>query len=218
MKLPAVLVNFSYDPEWLLRYPDIEPIVIYDRTEGPADHLLKYGAPVKKTPNLGDVDHDKLTWLIENYDNLPDVFLWSKTNLFKFISEDEFKKVRLNSAFTPLLTLSHRIYPDRFGAVNGYKGTEHGPIYCERQDVTDALFRVLDNRGHFNCWEDWARTFMLPVEQYIPFAPGGSYILTRETVHKHSRDIYEAMRDTLPYAQRPVEAHMCERSYFYLWR
>lgn len=218
MKLPAVLVNYGYDPEWLLRYPDIEPIVIYDRSDdGIERNLTKYG-PVKRTENLGDVDHDKLTWLVENYDNLPEVFLWSKTNLFKFISEDEFNKVRLNSTFTPLLTLNHTIYSDSFGPVNQYAGTEHGPIYCERTGVFNVLFRTLDNRGTFYSWDDWARTFQLPIEPYIPFAPGGSYILTREAVHKHGRDIYAAMRDSLPYATRPVEAQCCERSYFYLFR
>lgn len=215
--MKAFLVNYNFSPEWLKNYPDIEP-TIFDRSDDGIERNLQQYGPVYKTSNTGDVDFDKLSWLVENYDNLPDVFLWSKTNLFKFIGEEEFQKVRHNSSFTPLLTLNHRIYSDQLGPVNGYLGTPHGNIYCERTNVTNALFRVLDNRGVFSTWDDWAQAFALPKEPYIPFAPGGSYILTRETVHKHGRDIYAAMRDTLPYSQRPVEAHMCERSYFYLWR
>ncbi len=210
--MKAVLVNHAFDPEWLLRFPNIEPLVIYDRTDGPCDHLFKYGL-TKKTPNLGDVDYDKLSWLVENYDNLPEVFLWSKTNLFKFISEGEFKKVENNSTFTPLLTSSHRIYSDQWGQVNKYEGG----WYCERND--SWYFNAgLDNAGRFRNWSDWAMTFGLPQPQFIPFAPGGSYILTREKVRKHAKDLYEGMRDTLPYARRPVEAHLCERSYGLLWK
>ena len=213
--MKAVLVNYSYDPVWLKDYPDIEPI-IYDRTEGPADHLFQYG-PTIKTENRGDVDYDKLGWLIENYDNLPDVFLWSKSNVFKFISEEEFKKVRNNSSFTPLLTLNHRIYSDRFSEVNKYVPGVNGLIYAERAD--SWYFNAgLDNSGRFKSWQEWAHFFGLPQENYVPFAPGGSYILTREAVRKHAKDLYIAMRDTLPYAKHPVEAHCCERSYYYLFR
>ncbi len=209
--MKAILVNYKYEPDWLLRYPEIEA-TIYDRSDdGVERNLIRYGK-VYETKNMGDVDFDKLSWLIENYDNLPEVFLWSKTNLFKFIGEDEFKKVKNNSVFTPLLTVNHRTYSDRFGVVCKYEGG----IYKERND--SWVFNAgLDKSGRFMNWTEWANRFQLPNEAFIPFAPGGSYILTRERVHRHSKDLYEAMRETLPYAMHPVEAHLCERSYYYLW-
>lgn len=210
-KLPAVLVNYNYEPSWISRYPELEPI-IYDRSDdGIERDLTKYGQ-VYKTENRGDVDYDKLGWLIENYDHLPDVFLWSKTNVFKFVDEKDFQKALSKTSFNPLLKYDHRIYSDKYGEVNKYVGG----MYHERAD--SWFFHAgLDNSGRFHSWQDWCGTFNLPQEAYIPFTPGGSYILTRETVHKHSRDLYEAMRDTLPYATHPLEAHCCERSYFYLF-
>lgn len=210
--MKAILVNYRHDPTWLLEYPEIEPI-IYDRSDdGIERNLTKYGQVIN-TKNEGDVDYDKLGFLIEHYDNLPDVFVWGKSNLFKYVDEEFFKKAVLKGEFAPLLTLEHRIYSDKFGAVNYYQGD----IYKERND--SWYFNAgLDSSGQFRNWNDWALNFGLPRESYIPFPPGGNFILTRERVHRYGKDIYEAMRDTLPYAKHPVEAHLCERSYFYLWR
>ena len=210
-KLPALLVNYNYSPDWLLQYPEIQP-VIYDRSDdGIERNLPQYGATYK-TKNIGDVDYDKLGWLIENYDNLPDYFLWSKSNLFKFIAKEELDKIKDNKVFTPVLTQNHITYGDYNGTVCKYEGG----IYKERADSW-FFNQNLDTSGRFKNWGDWIRYFHLPEEHFIPFAPGGSYILTPESIHRYSKDFYEEMRNTLPYAQHPVEAHCCERSYWYLW-
>lgn len=210
--MKALLVNYCYEPAWLKEYPDLE-VTLYDRSDdGVERNLTQYGA-IYKTKNFGDVDYDKLSWLVENYDNLPDVFLWSKSNLFKFITKEEWDKVKDNKVFTPLLTQNHKTYSDKWGVVCKYEGG----IYKERAD--SWFFNAgLDTSGQFKSWDEWALHFDLPREGFIPFAPGGSYILTAEAIHRYSRDFYEEMRNTLPYAQRPVEAHCAERSYYYLFR
>lgn len=210
--MKAILVNYCFDPSWLLEYPDLEPI-IYDRSDdGIERNLTKYGQ-VLRTPNLGDADYDKLGFLIEHYDNLPDIFLWGKTNIFKYVDKDLFGWHLNKKEFAPLLKRDHRIYSDKFGAVNYYQGD----MYKERND--SWYFNAgLDNSGNFRNWNDWSLNFGLLREAYIPFPPGGNFILTKERVHRYGKDIYEAMRDTLPYARHPVEAHCCERSYYYLWK
>lgn len=210
--MKAILVNYNYNPAWLLDYPELE-VTIYDRSDDVVDRdLTQYGA-VYKTQNKGDVDYDKLSYLIENYDNLPDIFLWSKSNIHKFISDEDLREALKTQGFKPLLKPDHRIYSDKVGPVNKYIGS----IYGERNNSW-FFYAGLDTSGRFRNWSDWCVTFGLPREEFIPFAPGGSYILTRETVRKHSKDTYEAMRDILPYAMHPVEAHCCERSYYLLWR
>lgn len=209
--MKAILVNYNFTPDWLK--DEKLDVIMYDRSDdGIERDLTQYGA-VYKTKNMGDVDCDKLSYLIENYDNLPDVFLWSKSNLFKFITKEEWDLKKNNKTFTPLLTKNHKTYLDKFGEVCKYQGE----LYAERAD--SWFFNAgLDSSGRFRNWQDWANYFHLPQVGYIPFAPGGSYILTRETVQKHSKDLYEEMRNMLPYAMHPLEAHCCERSYYLLWR
>lgn len=190
---------------------------MYDRSDDGVERDLTQYGKVFKTENRGDVDFDKLSYLVENYDNLPDVFLWSKTNIFKFVDEETLKKALQDNVFKPLLKTDHKTYSDKFGEVNKYIGTAYGAMYAERAD--SWYFNTgLDSSGRFHNWQEWARNFRLPNDVYVPFAPGGSYILTSDVVRRHSKDLYEEMRDTLPYAKHPVEAHCCERSYFYLWR
>lgn len=209
-KIPFVLINYNYSPEWLSEYTE-HPITIYDRSDdGIGRNLAQYGA-VYKTPNIGDVDFDKLGYLVDNYDNLPNVFLWGKSNIHKFVEDEDLKKAIQKGVFAPLLKKDHEVYSDHFGQVNMYRGG----IYCERND--NWFFNATTPK-YFRTWDEWAVHFGLPREEFIPFAPGGNYILTRERVHRYSRDFYEEMRSFLPHCQRPAEAQACERSYFYLWR
>jgi len=215
-KIPAILINYCSDPTWLKDYPQLD-VTLYDRSDDGVPRDLTVYGKVIRSPNLGDVDFDKLTWLVENYDNLPEVFVWGKSNLFKFVDQESFNKSVQKSLFAPLLKLDHKTYYDQYGEVCKYVGTEHGAMYAERAD--SWYFNAgLDNKGNFRSWHEWAYAFRLPVEAFVPFPPGGNYILTRERVLRHSRDLYDEMRSTLNYAAHPVEAHCCERSYFYLWR
>lgn len=209
-KIPAILVNYNFTPDWLSRYPELE-VTLYDRSDdGIERDLTKYGA-VFKTENIGDADFDKLSWLVENYDKLPDIFLWGKSNMFKFVDEASFKKALEKREFAPLLKQDHETYSDKFGVVCKYEGG----IYKER---ADSWFFNATIPMYFKTWEEWCLHFGLPREAFIPFAPGGNYLLTRERVHRYSRDYYAEMRDTLPHVQRPAEAQAAERSYYLLWR
>lgn len=200
--MKAVLVNYEFTPTWLLA-SDLD-YHIFDRSSSreylkdfPQDRIIY-------KENIGNVDYDKLSYLVENYDNLPDVFLWGKTNLFKYISEEEWQKVANNKDFTPVLTQHHKTY-------EGVCYYEDG-IYHERIDLN------LFNRGNIKSQRDFMAMFNLPAPDFIPFAPGGNYILTRETVHRYPKEFYEKMRDVLPYTRLPDEAQFAERSYYLLWK
>lgn len=206
--LKACLVNYNHDPgDWWLEY-GIEARV-YDRSDDGVDR--KFAAQTVKTPNRGNVDYDKLMFLVDFYDELPEVFLWGKSNLFKYITKPEFEAVKDTKTFTPLIRQDHHTYRDQQGLVNYY--SPNG-VYNERND--SWYLGPHPARG-IDSWADWAKRFRLPNPAYLPFAPGGNYILTRETVHKHSRDLYEEMAETMPYTMLPGEAQLAERSYYLLW-
>ncbi len=211
MRTPAILVNYNYEPIWLKDYPNLD-VTIYDRSDdGIERNLTQYGKVIK-TKNMGDVDADKLLYLIENYDTLPDVFVWGKTNLFKYVDEQMFKTALAEKQFTPLLRFDHKVYSDRLGVVCRYAG----PMYEERND--SWFFNNPDLAKHCPDWTAWAQAFNLPIQPFIPFPPGGNFLLTRERVHRYSRDLYETMREALISEMHPAEAHAAERSYYLLWR
>lgn len=205
MKKILVNYNFKPDPEFLG-----EDYLVYDRSDSRewTEHLDPNR--VIYTENVGNADYAKLCYLADNYDDLPDVFLWGKTNLFKYVTEEEYDLVKDNVTFTPLLTQNHRTYSDALGTVCYYAGG----MYHERND--SWYFSQFSSK-YVSDFHEWARAMMLPDPSYLPFAPGGNYILTRDTVHKFSPDYYRKMADALPYQQLPAEAQCAERSYYMMW-
>ena len=205
----VILINHNFTPTWLL--DSGLDYYIYDRSDS-KEYLKDFPQErIRYTENRGNVDYDKLSYLVEFYDNLPDVFLWGKSNLFQFISPEEWDKVKDNKVFTPLLTQNHKTYSDRNGRVCYYAES----IYWERHDN----WFVQQFAFHIKTLDEFTDYLRIPrIGNYIPFAPGGNYILTKERVHRYSVDFYKKMRDTLPYTQLPAEAHFCERLYYSLWK
>lgn len=205
--MKAILVNHNYTPEWLKQY-DFD-YTIFDRSDS-KDYLKDFPQErIIYTSNVGNIDYDKLHYLIDNYDNLPEIFLWGKSNLFKYISQPEFDNLDLNH-FQPLLTQHHRIYSDSVGAVNYYQNG----MYYERND---SWYLKQHQPKYVANWEEWSRMFHLPNPAYLSFPPGGNFILTREKVHMYGKDMYERMAATLDYTTLPGEAQLCERTYHLLW-
>ncbi len=193
-----VLTHYSGDWEWVKEYTD--DFLIYNRTDEEIPNSIK-------RENVGDADYDKLTYLIDNYYNLPEVFLWSKSNLFKFITKEEFEKVKDNTDFTPLLTKNHKVYEPICRYI--------GDIY---EEINNSWYLLGVPAKHFDSYTEFARAYSLPNPDYLKFAPGGSYILTRERVHRYGKEFYEELAAMLPYCQRPGEAHFLERTYYTLWQ
>ena len=203
-----ILINYNFDPSWVKEYTN--DYLIYDRSE--TDECLKDIPKDKiiKTRNIGQVDYDKLGYLVDNYETLPDVFLWGKSNLFKFLTKNEFEFERYKISFTPLFTQYHKVgRPLCFYDDDG--------MYNELNEDAYIHISKFPNKN-YSSYSEFAHHFGLPNPEYLAFPPGGNYILTKEVVHRYPREFYQDMRSSLPYDVNPAEAHMCERSYYTLWK
>lgn len=199
--MKIIAVNYNFNPFWLKNYD----YLLYDRSD---NNILKHWPQgrIIRTENIGNADYDRLTYLIDNYDNLPKVFILCKSNLFKYITEDEFKKVKENQFFTPLLTQNHKVYEPICRYAEG--------IY---EEINNSWYASQFKRK-FNTYGDWANFMGLDNPEYLRFAPGGNYILTSDRVKRYPKEFYIKMRKTLEHAVLPAEAQYVERSYFILWQ
>lgn len=215
-----ILVNYNTDPSWVKEYTD--DYLIYDRSDDKSCLKNVDESKVIHTENYGHCDYDKLMYLIDNYDNLPEVFFWGKGNLWKHITKEEFDTLKDSNQFTPVLTQMHKeIRSDGSFEYIRRHGTDKDICF-----YSDKMFREYNNSWYlgsypakyFNSYGEFAKRFFLKNPEYLEFAPGGNYILTRETVHKYGVDFYKGLAEILPYCQLPGEAQMCERSYYNIWR
>lgn len=196
-----IISRYNQDLDWIKEYT--KDYVLYDRSEEPLPNAIV-------VPNIGSDIHDKLTYIIDNYDNLPAVAVYCKANLFKYITKEEFDKVKNNKTFTPLLTQKHKTYSDGDGVVCYY---EDG-MYYERNDYWFLREHQTKTR---NSDRDLRTMFGMEGRKFNAFAPGSNYILPRANILQHPKELYEKLRSYLEWAVYPGEAQLIERNLYYIW-
>jgi len=189
-----VLSRFNHDISWVSNYTD--DVVLYDRSEQPVEGSIVVA-------NVGSDIYDKFTYIIDNYDNLPDVALYSKANLFKYISEQEFQRVKNRKSFTPLLTLHHNTY----FPVCYYK---EGLYY----EINNYWYLGEHPARYAN---EIIKLFDMESREYNGFAPGSNYILPKENILQHPKELYQQLRSYLDWSVYPGDAQLIERNLYYLW-
>lgn len=183
--------------EWIKDYTD--DVVMYDRSETPLEGSIV-------VPNIGSDIYDKLTYIIDNYDDLPEVAVYSKANIFKYITTEEWNEMCNNITFTPILTQHHKTYLpvcfyDQHGLyneLNNYWYLESHP--CKSQESMLELLSLLNNRSIYN-----------------QFAPGSNYILPKENILQHTKIFYMKLRSFLDWTIYPGEAQIIERNLYHIW-
>lgn len=192
-----IISRFNHKLSWLKDYTD--DYVLYDRSEVP----LEGSIPML---NIGSDIYDKLTYIIDNYYNLPDVAVYIKANLFDYIKPREFEKIKDNTTFTPILSLEHHTYEPVCRYVDGIYEERNDYWYlsqhpCKSTESFSELVDLLDMRD---------RT-------YNKMAPGSNYILPKENILKHPKEFYEKLRSFLDWVIYPGEAQIIERNLYYIW-
>ena len=197
-----IISRYNGDVSWVSQYAP--SMILYDRSDSPIPGSII-------VPNLGSDIADKLHFIITNYSNLPPVAIYTKHNLLeKYISKEEFDKVRDNSFFTPLLTMNHRTYNDDEGKPVCYY--QNG-IYWE----VNNLWYLGSNPCKFDP-KEVMETIGIANLEYVPFAPGSNYILTAADIRKHPVEFYIKLYNYLTWAVYPGEAQIIERGMYTIWR
>ena len=196
-----VVSRYNQDVSWVQPYAP--SMILYDRSDDPVPGSII-------VPNLGTDISDKLHFIITNYNNLPPVAVYTKANLWKYISQPEFDKVKNNQSFTPLLTMNHRTY----------KG-EDGKDVCFYKD---GIYWEINNMWYLNEHpikhdpKEIQALMGIDKMEYVPMAPGSNYILTSEDIRRHPVEFYVKLYNYLQWAVYPGEAQILERGLYTLWR
>lgn len=197
-----IVSRYNQDTDWLKEYT--EDVVVYDRSKEPLEKAIR-------VENTGTDIADKFRFVIDNYDNLPEVAVYTKANLFKYCPKEEFELLKDRKEFTPLLSLKHKVYSDDKGLVCFYKDG----IYWERNDLWYLTPHPVGELDNINELMLLLGTWNM---KYIPFAPGSNYILTKESILKHPKEFYEKLRSYLMWGVYPGEAQIIERGLYLLWQ
>lgn len=193
--------RYNQSVDWVGEYAP--SMILYDRSDNPIP-----GSNI--VMNIGTDIADKLHFIISNYNILPDVCVYTKGNLFKYITKEEFDLVKDNKEFTPLLTKNHRTYSD-----------ENGNEVCF---YMNGIYWEINNMWYLNSHpckfdpKEVQKDLGIDKMEYVPFAPGSNYILTKENIRKHPVEFYQKLYNYLTWAVYPGEAQILERGLYTLWR
>lgn len=232
-----IISRYNHDINYLKEYTN--DYVLYDRSEKPIE-----GAIV--APNVGSDIYDKLSYIIDNYDSLPDVAIYTKANIFKYITKQEFDRIKDNQTFTPIFTQAHKETYIDFDGVNkkmipdieanisdpkikelfyklnmiGKTGIGKFSFYDDNgmyNELNIPAYISTHHTKNYEVIEELMRLVGIWDMEYIPFAPGSNYILPKENILKHPKSFYEKLRSYLDWAVYPGEAFILERGLYNIW-
>jgi hypothetical protein len=220
-----IVSNYNTDLEWLkITYNygfSPENTIIYDRSDETKD-WSNLGKSIT-SPNVGENIYDMMRFIIENYEDLPDISIFVKGNLlskpgnsdgssYYYTYPDRFIRAIQSNYFLPI----ERDCPVTNIFVNGGG-------YVERTWTPDSNIP----RKYFSSfYELLSLLFVNPVNpEYIRFAPGGNYVVPKENILKFSKNFYIKLKLFSSYRDENditghstcAEAYLIERLLYMMW-
>lgn len=200
-----VVSNFNDDPSRILSYA--HSFTLYDQSDDLAiATLVRERYPgTRFVNNPGHSLRNFLTWLWENYDDLPETVALLKGNaLGRHMSEEFFARVVDNHHYTFL-------YEDAaYGWAPGVSSLLYESAFLERNNSWYADSRPHRYFATLNQMIDFLHVNPIHPE-WVLFAPGACYLLPRAQIRKNPRDLYLALSHVSAYSHFPAEAYMVER-------
>lgn len=227
-----VVSNYNSDLEWLKMTHDYgfsaDNTIIYDRSS-----VKKNWSHLGKTissPNIGGNQYDVLRFIIENYDDLPNISIFIKGNLFskseenyyttkeRFIqglNEDTFFSLWVDKCLA-LNDFRHLTYTTRESLDNGRLSQPvHHCDFSTNHNLEHRYFsRVQD------LW-DWCFTNS-PKLNIIEFIPACNFVVPKNVILKYSINLYKKLLSILfdpEFSSDPTcaESHLIERTFYFMW-
>ena len=210
-----VVNQYNYDISWVEKYTD--NYIIYDKGDTEIE-----GDKVIKLPNVGHNIHTYFHHIIENYDNLDDVTIFVKGDVFpRHCKEDKFAKLINNKEFTPLESYDHVD-----ASANSAMRLDSDGGYME---INNSWYVPHHVHRHFNNYNVFLNTIFTNSQfpPWVRFAPAANYIVPKENILKYEKRFYQKLNSFIDYDASPLECagrqkipaecHIIERALYTIW-
>ena len=227
-----VVSNYNSDLEWLKMTHSngftADNTIIYDRSDNKKNwsHLGK----TFLSPNIGANQYDILRFIIEYYDNLPDISIFIKGNLFSKGEENYYTtKERFIQGLNENKFFS--LWVDKCLASNDFRhltfttreSLEEGRL---SQPIHDCDFTNNQNHEHryfsrvHDLW-DWCFTDS-PKPNSIEFIPACNFVVPKKIILKYSINLYKKLLSILfdtEFSSNTTcaESYLIERTFYFMW-
>tara|TARA_A100001011_G_scaffold400721_1_gene517966 strand:+ start:3652 stop:4467 length:816 start_codon:yes stop_codon:yes gene_type:complete len=221
---------FNDDLEWFKEFD--YPHIIYDKCfEGikkskyypyeilPSNLGKRYQGMNITNGQIGGYNiNEYLTYIISNYDNLPEHIAFIKANIIKrHVSLSFFKRILDNKNFTSIeewdrsnnrkIKLLNKSY---FISKDGGWNELNNSWYLNKSKHPNKFF------NNFNIFMNFIfKSYNNP--KYIRFCPGANYIVPKKNILKYDLVFYKNLKYIINYSQLSGESHILERALYSIW-
>jgi len=193
----------------ILNYVDKDNYIIYDKS---VEGLKFYDKNIVRSKNVGYNIDSYFSYIIDNYDNLPEIIIFCKNNIYpRHISQDFFKNSIKKNTFTPL----HDI--DNFKNINfPVSFITNDNSYLELNNSWYANNYISKYFNNYNSFYNYIfENTITPL--YLNFSPGANYIVPKNNILNRSKLFYINLKFLISHSQFSCESHFVERSLIVIW-
>jgi hypothetical protein len=222
--------NYNNDLDWLREYPN--PHLIYDKTwnggvldndnsgELPPTNLRELYPEynITNASSNGYNISDYMDFIIDHYDNLPEVTAFIKGNIFpRHLSKETFDRIINNKTFTPIEDWRAHD-PNQGSLISGYAMISCDGGFMETNDSW-YLNHPKHPTKYFRNYNDFLRfCFKDPViPKYLRFPPGGNFVVPKEYILKYEKVFYQNLKTFTDHSRVSGEGQMIERALHTIW-
>lgn len=203
-----VVSNFNTDPSYYL--DKFERVTVYDQSD---DQKITKKLMDKNDSRIKFVGrtfgHNLLNYLdyiIDNYDCLSDVIVFTKGNVpgrhcndewFNMVlSRDNYEFIWNDDNLQEKKDVQYRLYPGRYIEINNswYVAEASHRYFLNFDDFCNFIFK------------DYKRS------NFVLFSPGACYQVERVRIARNPKSFYQGLRRIIEYTFRPAECFMLERA------
>lgn len=222
--------SFNDNLEWFqeLDYPHI----IYDKCSRGINKSKYFPTKVersnlsKRYPNLNIIDGDiegynineYLSFIISNYEKLPENIVFIKGNIIeRHVSKEFLFNAIDNKYFTSLEDWKlYKKRKDIFFNYNSFILSDGGWVEKNNNWYLNKKKHPTKYFNNFNIFMNFIfKKYINP--KYIRFCPGANYIVPKSNILKFNKQFYLNLKFIIGHNQLSGESHILERALFSIW-
>lgn len=177
-----------------------ENCTIYNK--GRDDLAARHRSISVRLPNVGREAHSYIHHIIENYDSLEDILIFSQG---AYRPHANYEPTEFKRRATELGDLGFSV---NLGDINGFVGSNARSFVLKWHGVD------LHTKEPYDLGTWWERTTGEPWVRSRSVFWGATFSVRRDFILRRSKESYQRILKTLDWCTNPMEAHFCERAWF----
>lgn len=204
-----VIARFNEDVSWIESLPSDE-VIVYNKGE-PLNNSY-FSNNVRNVPNIGRESHTYLYYIVANYNNLPDIVIFSQGSIVDHIPEQYGTSP---AKYLELLGDSARVSEN--GLSKNF-GEARVPLDFNIQDATLLMEKWKVKDPTRICFGEWfLKHFKYDFPSEKCFVAWGSiFAMRKEHLHTRPKEFYQTLLMEHGYLNAPILSHFLERAWFYI--